>query len=66
MFLMPVDKVTATYSEHWTPAAVQKAQSTGRQPVTLGELTRLLSYMGSRQDQVPVAQPSIWSPFHRF
>ena len=28
-------------------------------------LTRLLSYMGSRQDQVPVAQPCIWSPSHR-
>ena len=52
VFLMPVDAVTATYRQHWTPAAVQEALSKGRQPVTLEDLERLLDNMGSRQEQV--------------
>ena len=54
VFLMPVDAVVATYSQHWTPAAEQEARSKGRQPVALEGIERLLGNMGSRQDQVLV------------
>ena len=50
--LMDLDAVTATYEEHWTPAAVEQAHREGLPPATLADVHRLLGHQGVRQDQV--------------
>ena len=52
VFLMDLEAVTATYEQHWTPAAIEAARAEGLPPAALSDLQRLLGYQGIRQDQV--------------